>query len=102
MVTIDLTAPYFKPHKKNYQRVLRSFTEFLDLHFNFLISWVPNGAYSTYCGYQQGVFDIPCVNRFNLEEISVIICHGGTMVVEQVRLSSMTVQGQGVKLVTTR
>lgn len=42
VVTIDLTAPHFKPEKKNYQRVLRSFTEFLDLHFDFLITWVPN------------------------------------------------------------
>ena len=43
VVTIDLIAPHFKPEKKNYQRVLRSFSEFLDLQFDFLITWLPNG-----------------------------------------------------------
>lgn len=46
VVRVDLTAPHFQQGKKNFERVKWCLSERLNLSFNFLITWIPNGATS--------------------------------------------------------
>jgi hypothetical protein len=43
IVTLDVTAPYFKPNKNNYKRVEWCFRNRLGLTFDFHVTWVPFG-----------------------------------------------------------
>ena len=52
VIHIDVTKSCFRPGKKNYDRLKWCFTDRLDLEFNFLVAWLPNGTFiacSNYC-----------------------------------------------------
>lgn len=43
VVQINLKNPSFAPGKKNFERVLKCLSEFVELQMDFLIAWEPPG-----------------------------------------------------------
>ena len=46
VIRIDLTLPHFKPGGKHFERVKWCMNERLDLKFDFLVAWLPQGNFS--------------------------------------------------------